>query len=374
MILACYSVSEENSSGREVWEPLPLHRGQFQRDRDRIIHSSAFRRLEYKTQVFVNHSGDMFRTRLTHSIEVSQIGRTIGRALQINEDLTESICLSHDLGHSPFGHAGQHQLNRCMEKFGGFEHNLQSLRVVDVLEKKYAEFAGLNLMYETREGILKHCPVTEAVKLGRLGKRFLHKLQPNLEAQVADIADQIAYNSHDIDDGLRACLLTLEQLQDCELFARQYAYVNQKWPYLPNDKAMHEVKRRIIDYLVNDVILNSRLNIKSLAPATVQDIRQADRPLISLTENVASELEELQIFLVKNLYKHPEVEKFNKEAKQIVKELFDNFMLAPDLLPADTRKACNICKNEEDKARVITDYIAGMTDRFAYAEFDRVKQ
>ncbi len=375
MKLACYAASEENSLGREIQEQGPSHRNQFQRDRDRIIHSSAFRRLEYKTQVFVNHVGDMFRTRLTHSIEVAQIGRTISRALQLNEDLTEAVCLAHDLGHTPFGHAGQDELNLCMKEFGGFEHNLQSLRVVDVLEEKYAEFTGLNLMYETREGILKHCSRAKAKDLGKIGQRFLDRLQPGLEAQVTDIADQIAYNNHDVDDGLRAGLITFDQLASCELFSREQIVVCKKWPELSNKRMIHEVIRRMINTLVSDLIVTSQGNIASLNPSTIHDVRAAGKPLISLSETIAAQNLELKRFLNKHLYKHPKVEKMSEEAKQVIRKLFDGFMSEASLLPEDVQKNIDVQEDEQGrlgKARVIADYIAGMTDRFAFTESERI--
>ena len=372
MKLACYAASEENSLGREFKESLPSHRNQFQRDRDRVVHSSAFRRLEYKTQVFVNHVGDMFRTRLTHSIEVAQIGRTISRSLQLNEDLTEAVCLAHDLGHTPFGHAGQDELNLCMKEFGGFEHNLQSLRVVDVLEEKYAEFTGLNLMYETREGILKHCSRAKAKELGNIGQRFLDKLQPGLEAQVADIADQIAYNNHDVDDGLRAGLISFDQLASCDIFSREQSLVEKKWPDLSYKRMIHEVIRRMINTLVSDLIVTSQANIQSQNPSTIDDVRKAGKPLISLSESVASENTELKRFLNKNLYKHPKVEKMSEEAKLTIRHLFDGFMTSPKLLPEEAQKNIGQHIDDQGRARVIADYIAGMTDRFAISEVGRI--
>ncbi len=377
MKLACYAASEENSLGREFRESEPSHRNQFQRDRDRVVHSSAFRRLEYKTQVFVNHVGDMFRTRLTHSIEVAQIGRTISRALQLNEDLTEAVCLAHDLGHTPFGHAGQDELNLCMKEFGGFEHNLQSLRVVDVLEEKYAEFTGLNLMYETREGILKHCSRSKAKELGAIGQRFLDKLQSGLEAQVADIADQIAYNNHDVDDGLRAGLITFEQLASCELFSKELTVVTKKYPTLSSKRMIHEVIRRMINTLVSDLISNSQENIDSLNPVTIDDIRGAGKPLVKLSDSVAKQNLELKRFLNKYLYKHDKVEKMSLDAKQVIRQLFDGFMSEQTLLPEDVQKSIGIYEKEQGKsgkARVIADYIAGMTDRFAFAESERISE
>ncbi|HSD68873.1 MAG TPA: deoxyguanosinetriphosphate triphosphohydrolase, partial [Woeseiaceae bacterium] len=248
--LAPYAASESASLGRRYPEPATRYRSEFQRDRDRIVHSTAFRRLVYKTQVFVNHEGDMYRTRLTHSLEVAQIGRTVARALDLNESLTEAICLAHDLGHTPFGHAGQDALNACMRDFGGFEHNLQSLRVVDELEAKYADFPGLNLTFETREGILKHCSAKNARELGELGRRFLERRQPGLEAQIADLADAIAYNNHDVDDGYRANLLTLEQLREQAMFAREFDAVHSRYPDLEDRRLIYEVIRRMINRVV----------------------------------------------------------------------------------------------------------------------------
>ena len=252
--LAPYAVTEANSRGRRHDEPAPVARGQFQRDRDRIVHSTAFRRLEYKTQVFVNHEGDLFRTRLTHSIEVAQITRGIARELGLNEDLAESIAFAHDLGHTPFGHAGQDALNACMKDFGGFEHNLQSLRTVDLLEDRYAAFDGLNLMFETREGILKHCSRANAERLGDVGRRFLEGSQPALEAQLANLADEIAYNNHDVDDGLRSGLITLEQLDDVPLFAAQRREAEARWPGLSGRKLINETVRRMIHLMVIDLL------------------------------------------------------------------------------------------------------------------------
>ena len=309
MKLACYAASEENSIGREFKESGPSHRNQFQRDRDRVVHSSAFRRLEYKTQVFVNHVGDMFRTRLTHSIEVAQIGRTISRALQLNEDLTEAICLAHDLGHTPFGHAGQDELNLCMKEFGGFEHNLQSLRVVDVLEEKYAEFGGLNLMYETREGILKHCSRAKAKELGAIGQRFLDRLQPGLEAQVADIADQIAYNNHDVDDGLRSGFISIEQLRETQLFKILYNKVEKDYPKLDNKRTIYEIVRRMIDEQIKDLIAESSQLIFKAAPQSIEEIRLYNGSLISFSKDMLEMHLELKRFLRENLYRHYRVDR-----------------------------------------------------------------
>jgi dGTPase len=280
-LLACYAASDESSRGRQYSEQPSPFRNQYQRDRDRVIHSSAFRRLEYKTQVFVNHEGDMFRTRLTHSIEVSQIGRTIARALLLNEDLTEAICLAHDLGHTPFGHVGQTALNLCMKNHGGFEHNLQSLRVVDTLEQRYADYPGLNLTFETREGIIKHCSVKRAKLLGELGQRFILKLQPGMEAQVANIADEIAYNNHDVDDGLRSGLISITELRNCEIIDEHYKYVTSRWPGINGRQLSNELVRRMINNLVTDLIETSRHKIESIKPGSIDDVRNAGKPICS---------------------------------------------------------------------------------------------
>src|SRR6476620_2880242 len=259
--LATYAAIDEQSRGRRFPEPRPRFRSEFQRDRDRIIHSNAFRRLVYKTQVFVNHEGDLYRTRITHSLEVAQIGRTVARALRLNETLTEAICLAHDLGHTPFGHAGQDALNECMREFGGFEHNLQSLRVVDELEERYADFSGLNLTFECREGVLKHCSTQNARLLGDVGERFLNRTQPGLEAQLANLADAIAYNNHDVDDGVRAGLLNVDELREVAVFERCHSAVLAKYPTVPPRRQLYETIRRMVDYLVSDLIIQTQRNI-----------------------------------------------------------------------------------------------------------------
>lgn len=373
--LAPYAASEEQSRGRRYRESGPVHRNEYQRDRDRIIHSAAFRRLEYKTQVFVNHEGDMFRTRLTHSIEVAQIGRTIARALRLNEDLTEAICLAHDLGHTPFGHAGQDALNQCMQDYGGFEHNLQSLRVVDMLEERYAEFPGLNLMYETREGILKHCSRKNARELGELGERFLKGQQPGLEAQIANLADEVAYNNHDVDDGLRAGLITVEQLYRCKIFASHYERVNEKWPDIDQKRMVHEIIRYMINSLVSDLIVTSQANIDKENPGDIDAIRAAKKPLIALSDDMLSAHGELKKFLRSNLYRHDRVRRMTDRARVIVSTLFRAYMQSLDLLPEEARKRAAGFEQQEGetgRARVVADYVAGMTDRFAGAEYVRL--
>jgi dGTPase len=367
-----YAAKQEKSIGRKFKESGAGLRSEFQRDRDRIVHSSAFRRLEYKTQVFVNHEGDMFRTRLTHSLEVSQIGRTVARRLGVNEDLTEAICLAHDLGHTPFGHAGQDALNECMKDFGGFEHNLQSLRVVDELEEKYAEFPGLNLMYETREGILKHCSRKNAQILGELGERFLKNKMPCLEAQIANLADEIAYNNHDVDDGIRAGLLNFKQLFECSLFREQYLYVVKKWDNLDPKRTKHELIRRMINSVVVDLIETTEANIRDNNIHSIEDIRNLDRPLVSFSIPVKELHLELKRFLSKNLYRHEKVQKMTDQAKDIIHLLFDTYFNHEEMINDDLRNRLATEKQDQRRARIIADYIAGMTDRFAIAESDRI--
>lgn len=373
--LASYAVLDEESKGRRHQEPLPLYRTEFQRDRDRIIHSSAFRRLEYKTQVFVNHEGDMFRTRLTHSIEVAQLGRSIARALHLNEELTEAIALAHDLGHTPFGHAGQEALNHCMKRFGGFEHNLQSLRVVDRLEDKYAEFPGLNLTYETREGILKHCSQENARNLGEIGQRFLNRSQPSLEAQLANVSDEIAYNNHDIDDGLRAGMLEIEQLCELPIFAERYDEVKAKYPDISMRCCIHEVIRRMINWQVTDLISSTTERLHKVGVTSVAEVREYADPLIGFSDGMTEKNRLLKQFLRKNLYSNYRVHRMSHKAQHVVKSLFEIFFDDPQLMPPDFQKSLKKCKTEEGEqgqARVVADYVAGMTDRFAIAEYERL--
>lgn len=369
MTLAPYAANPDASLGRRINETSPQGRNQFQRDRDRIIHSTAFRRLEYKTQVFVNHEGDLFRTRLTHSLEVAQIGRAIARNLGLHEDLVEGIALAHDLGHTPFGHAGQDALNACMKEYGGFEHNLQSLRVVDYLEQRYADFDGLNLTFELREGILKHCSVNNAKKLGDVGVRFLEKTQPSLEAQVTNLADEIAYNNHDVDDGLRSGLITLEQLQDVEIFALHLREVRSHYPKLNNRRLIHETVRRMINSLVVDLCAQSQNNINEVAPKSIQDVRN-QKTLIAFSDEVKKQQQELKSFLRKHLYQHYLVNRMSAKAHRIVKELFATFMQDLGLLPDEFQN--RLGTDHPDNARVVADYIAGMTDRYAIKEYQRL--
>lgn len=371
--LASYAAQSSLSRGRRFQEDTTSSRSAFQRDRDRIIHCTAFRRLEYKTQVFVNHEGDLFRTRLTHSIEVAQIARSIARNLRLNEDLVEAISLAHDLGHTPFGHAGQDALNACMKEFGGFEHNLQSLRVVDILEERYAGFEGLNLSFETREGILKHCSLQHARELGELGERFLQKKQPSLEAQLCNLADEIAYNNHDIDDGLRSGLLTEQQMMEVDLFARFRREVLQLHPDVSGRRAISETIRRMINYLITDLIHTSEQKIAEHQPHTIDDVRAAPA-MIAFSTQVAQEAKVLKQFLYEHLYRHYLVNRMSHKAKNTVKEIFAVMLAEPNLIPPDYR--VNRGHDEEQwmmqQTRRIADYIAGMTDRFAMREHRRL--
>ncbi len=364
--LASYAAHPEKSRGRKHAEALPQGRNQFQRDRDRIIHSSAFRRLEYKTQVFVNHEGDLFRTRLTHSLEVAQIARAIARNLHLHEDLVEGIALAHDLGHTPFGHAGQDALNACMKKEGGFEHNLQSLRVVDHLELRYAEFDGLNLTFEMREGILKHCSVKNARQLGDVGERFINKQQPSLEAQVANLADEIAYNNHDVDDGLRSGLITLQQISEVEIFATHLKQVQQQYPTLDGRRLVHETVRRMINSQIVDVCTQSLHNIREADIESIADVRQ-HAPLIAFSPAMQKQQLALKQFLRKHLYQHYRVNRMSVKAKRIITELFEAFNADPGLMPQEFQQYA-----AQHHARAVADYIAGMTDRYAIREYQRL--
>ena len=369
--LAPYAADEAQSRGRRHHEAAARYRGEYQRDRDRIIHSTAFRRLVYKTQVFVNHEGDLYRTRLTHSLEVAQIGRSTAVALNLNEPLIEGICLAHDLGHTPFGHAGQDELNSCMRDFGGFEHNLQSLRVVDELEAKYAEFPGLNLMFETREGILKHCSKANARELGDVGERFLNREQAGLEAQIANIADAIAYNNHDVDDGFRAGLLSLDQLREQSLFASGYDEVHSLYPDLEDRRLIYEIIRRMIGTVVSDLIETTQDNINVVAPGTIDDVRKAGKPLVAFSDEIYEQHVALKQFLSEHLYKHEKKLEMTHTAQAIIRELFELYMSDLAKMPAEFADR-SADADEAGRARVVADYVAGMTDRFAFAEHERL--
>ena len=371
MTLAAYAADPARSIGRQHAEPAASYRGEYQRDRDRIIHSSAFRRLIYKTQVFVNHEGDLYRTRLTHSIEVAQIGRTIALALDLCEPLTEAICLAHDLGHTPFGHAGQDVLNACMHDYGGFEHNFQSLRVVDELEDRYADFPGLNLMFETREGILKHCSLNNARTLDELGKRFINREQPGLEAQIADLADAIAYNNHDVDDGLRAGLLSVEQLCEQALFKAQHDVVRARYPDLDERRLIYEIIRRMIGAVVTDLIEETRRNIEKARPASIDDVRKAGRPLVAMSPDMLDQHLALKRFLYKSLYSHERKLRIERDVKAMLEALFHAYLQDVDeMAPKYAGRAREA--DTRGRARAVADFIAGMTDRFAIAEYERL--
>ncbi len=373
--LAPYAAHEEQSRGRRHPEPKPDFRGEYQRDRDRIIHANAFRRLVYKTQVFVNHEGDLYRTRITHSIEVAQIARSIARALRLNETLTEAICLAHDLGHTPFGHAGQDALNECMRPYGGFEHNLQSLRVVDELEDRYADFRGLNLTFECREGILKHCSLRNARQLGELGERFIRRHQPSLEAQIANIADEIAYNNHDVDDGLRAGLIDLEDLKEVRIFDRQRATVREKYPELGERKQIHETIRRMINFVVVDLIRTTEKRLRDARPTSIEEVRARSKPLAALSDAAQGEHLELKSFLHERVYRHHRVLRMTSKARRTLKELFAAFFGDVNLMPPEHRDAAVRGEQEHaarGRARAVADYVAGMTDRYAILEHQRL--
>jgi dGTPase len=369
MQLAPHACDPAQSRGRR-WQEAPAPtRTEFQRDRDRIVHSTAFRRLVYKTQVFLNHEGDLFRTRMTHSLEVAQLARSIARSLSLNEDLVEAIALAHDLGHTPFGHAGQDALHDCMREHGGFEHNMQSLRVVDRLEERYPQYDGLNLTFETREGILKHCSRANAEKLeaaepGGVGRRFIERTQPSLEAQLCNLADEIAYNAHDIDDGVRSGLITMEQLEGVELFERYRAQTMREYPQLRGRRVLYEAIRRMLSAQVYDVIDATRASIALAAPRNVDDARRA-APLVKFSVPMAAASGALKQFLFHNLYRHPQVTAVTGQAKQVVRELFAAYMADPAQMPADFAQ-------RTDLARSVADYIAGMTDRFAAREHERL--
>ena len=374
-MLAPYAAHDAQSRGRRFPEPPPEYRGEFQRDRDRIIHCNAFRRLAYKTQVFVNHEGDLYRTRVTHSIEVAQIARSIARALALNETLVEAISLAHDLGHTPFGHAGQDALNECMREYGGFEHNLQSLRVVDELEERYADFQGLNLTFECREGILKHCALPKARELGDVGRRFVDRTRSGLEAQLANLADEIAYNNHDVDDGLRAGLITLDDLCEVRLVRRHAEAVRAAYPQLSARRAIHEIIRRMINEVVIDVIRTSADLLRAAAPADIDAVRAHQGVLIAMREDIATQHLELKQFLRERVYRHHRVLRMTSKAKRVLEALFGAFMSDVRLMPeeyCDAAGRTEAAEGPRGRARIVADYVAGMTDRYAILEHRRL--
>ena len=414
--LASYAAAPAQSRGRCFWEPQAPTRTAFQRDRDRIIHSTAFRRLVYKTQVFLNHEGDLFRTRLTHSLEVAQLGRSIARSLQLNQDLVEAICLAHDLGHTPFGHAGQDALNGCMRPYGGFEHNLQSLRVVDHLELRYPQFDGLNLSFETREGILKHCSranaqLLEAQELqaeqvtqqaagkpqlqprantwqGGVARRFLDNSQPGLEAQLCNLADEIAYNAHDIDDGVRSGLITLEQLESVPLFDNFRRETLAQFPHLgqaaQGRRLLYESIRRMLSAQVYDVVTATRQALEALGATDPQALHNIDGirrspPQVQFGAAMREGSNTLKQFLMRNLYRHPKVMQTTDLARTVVRDLFAHYLQAPQDMQSDHQELARLALALPDAdagpasavARVVADYIAGMTDRMAAREHER---
>ncbi len=385
MPLATYACDPARSRGRRYLEAAAPTRTDFQRDRDRIVHSTAFRRLVYKTQVFLNHEGDLFRTRLTHSIEVAQLGRSIARALGLNEDLVEAIALAHDLGHTPFGHAGQDTLNACMRENGGFEHNLQSLRVVDQLEERYPQFDGLNLTFETREGILKHCSranakVLEDSEPGGVASRFLTNGQPSLEAQLCNVADEIAYNAHDVDDGVRSGLLSLEQLQELPLVEEFRTAALTSHPNLAQPahgrRLLYETIRLMLSAQVYDVIAATSAAIETAQPNGVDGVR-ALPPLVQFSEPMRERSLALKSFLMEKLYRHPQVVGKRTLAQQVVQELFSMYCERPQEMQSGFAARATVLSSEGVNAsnaipRVVADYIAGMTDRFAMREHQRL--
>ena len=392
MMLAPYACDPAQSRGRRFAEPAAPTRSDFQRDRDRIVHSTAFRRLVYKTQVFLNHEGDLFRTRLTHSLEVAQLGRSIARSLHLNEDLVEAIALAHDLGHTPFGHAGQDALNDCLKQYNslsaGFEHNLQSLRVVDSLEERYPAYDGLNLTFETREGILKHCSRRnarhiEAREPDGVARRFVdqnlngtHWLQPGLEAQLANLADEIAYNAHDIDDGVRSGLLTMAQLQDVELVEQFSREARQHYPGLQGRKWLFETIRLMLSAQVYDVMDATRTALAQALPGDVQAVRQSPA-MVGFTPGMALKSAALKRFLLHNLYRHPQVTEKAQAAQQVVRDLFAVYLDDPSQMPEAHLNRFDVVETTQKPGikpeRVVADYIAGMTDRFAGKEHERLK-
>jgi dGTPase len=386
---AVYASDPAGSRGRLHAEPKSPTRSEFQRDRDRIIHSTAFRRLQYKTQVFIYHEGDYFRTRLTHTLEVSQLSRALARSLRVDEDLAEAVALAHDLGHPPFGHAGERALDRAMAPFGGFDHNAQSLRAVTRLERRYAEFDGLNLSWEALEGIVKHNgPITDAAgnPLGRYAETgapasILHynetqnlrlHLHASAEAQAAALADDIAYNSHDMDDGLRAGLFTIDAVEEEVPFVRQIiARVRERYPDLESVRLIHETTRRLITIMVEDALAESSRRIAACGPSGPDDIRAAGDQVVAFTDDMTAALRDLRAFLFARMYRHRRVNRVMGEAEEVVTRLFAEFHARPDRMPADWAHAC-AATDQARRARIVADYIAGMTDRFALVEHRRL--
>ena len=381
LFLSPWACQPEETRGRRYFETAAPTRTEHQRDRDRIVHSSAFRRLVYKTQVFVNHEGDLFRTRLTHSLEVAQLGRSIARPLALNEDLVEAICLAHDLGHTPFGHAGQDELNACMQDFGGFEHNLQSLRVVDALEERYPQYDGINLTFETREGILKHCSRANALKLeaqepGGVAARFLSGQQTSLEGQLANLADAIAYNAHDVDDGVRSGLISVQQLQAVPLFAHFHAQALMEYPQLAQPEAdrrlLYETIRRMLSAQVYDVIEMTRQRIEQAGVQSANEVRACGQRLVSFSPDMQAQSQALKHFLFHQLYRHAQVMQTMDAARQVVRELFSAYLLQPSMMKPRYALRAQQADSAAAQARVVSDFVAGMTDRYAAKEHERI--
>lgn len=364
--LAGYASRSSESRGRKYDEQFRDDRPAFERDRDRIIHSAAFRRLEYKTQVFVNHEGDYYRTRLTHSLEVAQIGKAIARRLRLNEELTEALALAHDVGHTPFGHVGEDVLNRLMVGHGGFEHNLQSLRVVEELEERYPGFNGLNLSWEVREGIVKHSSPydrpTEAMT------EYLPGIVPTIEGQIINFADEVAYNNHDIDDGLKSGYITDEQLRGISLWNDVYLEIGERYPDIDTERRKLQTISALIGLLIRDIIATTLKNIEMLKIGSVEDLRRVNRQVVEFSPGIAAKNRELKRFLFENLYRHHKVERMRVKAERYLTQLFESYIQHPSLLPKKYQKRMD----QVGRERVVCDYIAGMTDRFALDEFKRL--
>ncbi len=364
--LAGFAAKSSQSRGRRHEEEFRDDRPAFERDRDRIIHCAAFRRLEYKTQVFVNHEGDYYRTRLTHSLEVAQIGKAIARRLRLNEELTEALALAHDLGHTPFGHTGEEVLNRLMEGFGGFEHNRQSLRVVEELEERYPGFNGLNLSWEVREGIIKHKSPFDSP--AEILADLLPGIVPTIEAQIINYADEIAYNNHDIDDGLKSGLITPEQLETIALWYEVHERIVERYPGLDPERRKHQTISALIGTLIRDLSMTTLENIQQFGIGTLDDLRRNNRQVVAFSRDVAEKNRQLKRFLMTNLYRHHKVERMRVKAERYLVQLFEAYLKHPTLLPRKYLKKMDMVGRE----RVICDYIAGMTDRFALDEVKRM--
>jgi dGTPase len=364
--LATYAARSSESRGRKHPEEFRDDRPAFERDRDRIIHCAAFRRLEYKTQVFVNHEGDYYRTRLTHSLEVAQIGKGIARRLRLNEELTEALALAHDLGHTPFGHTGEEVLNRLMEGHGGFEHNRQSFRVVDELEERYPGFNGLNLSWEVREGILKHSSPYD--RPSELMEEFLPGVVPSIEAQIINFADEIAYNNHDIDDGLKSGIITQQQLNHVELWREVRESVVERFPGIDEERKKHQTISSMIGLFIMDLTRTTEENIRNYKIGNQEELRRVNRDLVSFSPGLTRKNRELKLFLMENLYRHFKVERMRVKAERYLTQLFETYMKHPTLLPRKYQQKMDVSGRE----RVVCDYIAGMTDRFALDEFKRL--